>query len=376
MSVYDRLISICWSKCFSGGGSSGFLTAAEIRYFIAEIERFLGLDHLLTTQESELLRQLIATNQHMRLYREEAAQFLLRLVGCLAMQDFLLARSKLTERDLDRLVDAYPLDRGARLNNDAYRDLFRDPTRDRSVGTSTVPPVKTEPNEYTQKFKGPVEDSTWFQRVKNTTISFMPKSFRDLTIYGKDDNLVDPFYSKKFSEPLSDIKKEEPTSIRDRYGRSTRSNGRQQDEIRYLELDRERYEAEFGNSNTSRRLEELMRAIEDQNVIIDRLERRNRLNYAPSDGRFTFLSRLLRKTDIGLFSYPNMFLTIFVVFALAVLMLNVLKLVYFLLIMVYQNRQYVPFEEPYDDVVISFSWIQEIPWLEYAVYQFQEWAGY
>lgn len=360
--------------------------AAEIRLLISEIERFLGIDHLLTAQETDLLRQLIAKNPRMRLYREEAAQFLLRLVGMTDMDDFLQSRSKLLTRDLARLVDAYPLDQSAdrAINIDGYRDLFRDTTRtlvrNRSAGTPSVLPMKSEQEEYAQKFQGPVEDSTWFQRVKNTTISFIPKSLREQPPSRNDNkNAIDSNYHQKPSESLSYIKMENQRDFLDRYGRSDTSDVYLQEQIRKLELQCERYEAELKqtrNTPTIRRLEELKRAIEDQDVIIERLERRNRLKYTTAEGLLPFLARLLGKSDTRLFNPSNIVFTLFVTFVFAILSLNVLKLIYFLIIMSFQNRKPIPYEEPYDDVVISFSWVQEIPWLEYAVYQFQEWAGY
>ena len=359
------------------------MSAAEICHFVAEIERFLGIDYLLDAQETDLLRQLVTRNPLMRLYREEAAQFLLRLVGSLSFEDFILSRSKLSVRDLTRLVDFHPLKsdsyKSFSSEKATYRNLFtKDFLADRKALDAEPEPIIQNIPDY----KGPVEDSTWFQRVKNTTISLLPKSFREKNL--NDDQNVTTSY-KKYFEPTKRKKEETFEPAQPIYSRNLDSseNTFLQERVRQLELQCERYANELQQCKSSpseRRLQELMRGIEDQDAIIARLEREAHSKNRPAELGVvgSIIDSAFEKTYLQSLRSVKPIVNLTGLILLAVVALNVLKFVYFLFIFVYQNRlTSLLLDDVFeDDVTITFSWVQEISWLEYKIYQFKEWAGY
>lgn len=429
-SAYERLISICWRNCCD----SNTLTVAEIRSFVTEIELFLGVGHLLQPRESDLLRQLIARNPRMELRQEEAEVFLLRLVGCDSMDQLLLTRFKYSLLDVTRLVEAYPAARststGRNFGSSTGRDFGSSTRQYRELNETHFNNVLLKPigtyellqdrssrltsdtsnalaAEKPPAYNGPVEDSTWYQRIKNSTLSFLPRSLHDNSkskalgyssaLHSDDNNR--PFLKKEEQDPVS-------YSERSVGHRSSPSSGsaffpertwRSENKFR-------QYEASSNQDDISSiRLAELKKVLADQEALISRLEKEkgvptrkrhlasrfsspvhsitNLLGSFRSIGTFGSFGSLRPSGSYGpsgTYGFKSTLLNLFALFLLAVLALNILKLFYFIVVLYFQNWQPTSdiddtFE---DDVSITFSWIQELPWLEYKIYEFKEWAGY
>lgn len=387
-SEYDRLISICWRNCTD----NATLTGGEIRHFISEIQTFLGIDHLLDVQETELLRKLIVCNPKLQLHREEAVQFLLRLAACSSMEQ-LLARSKLSISDIDRIVNDYPR-RGTQIETKPqYRDLFQNTHYSKAyrsgsdysraytpsdanvaLGTKAYESRKAYTDSAASHLADttPEGDHTLYQRIKNTTLSFFPSSLR-----GNADS------SRKEYAPRADVKVEEEYLPRSFYSSSSDVTALKE-KILKLERQCQRYEADRLDRTSGTRVQDLKKAISDQDAVIDRLEQKIRLKYPSTERQPWRLPSFVLSYAPKLENIPfsssllsNPFMNMAFLIVVAVLILNVLKLIFFIALLILQNRPQLHIDDYYDDVVtINFSWLQEFPWLEYKVYQFKEWAGY
>lgn len=375
-TVYDDVVSICWSNCFRGT-TSGSLAASEIGLFIVQIETFLGISNLLTTEETKLLRQLIAKNPQMRLYRDEAALFLLRLVGIRSMENLISSRSNLSAEAIMRMVRSHPSKRTIPEYIDrSVRETRVDSGQSYGTGYTGVNghSIDTRPERYGSHLEAsdlkstkPIEDSTWFQKVKDTTISYFPSKFRDSASYKVD------------KEPQAEIRiKRELEPFRS----SSPDTAFLEEKIRRLERQCRQYETELEQSKDSvskQRLQEVLEAAKKQDNLIDRLEKRSRLSRSSEDYSFGGLMSLaFSRLDPRIVGFCNALLNLTLFFFIAVVFLNILRLVFFTVIYILQNRTsnlYV--DEGYDDEVsVSMSWVLEMPWLEYKIYQIQEWIGY
>lgn len=391
---YDRLISICWNNC----SSSNTLSVSSVQTFISEIENFLNISHLLEPQETALLQRLIAKNPLMQLHRDEASDFLLRLVDVSSM-DQLFSRSNVSVSDVMRLVDVYPRDRASYgiRSDKGYNDVFKKENpynssdfykrSDFSVrnGNREAPLRDVRDSVVdTHSPKSLVEDSTWYQRIKNSTISFLPGSF-----LGNHPNIPsEQKSSQSYVETKPYIKRDEPIVSNRNVDTTSCEIVSLREKIRMLEEKLMRYETQYRSTgwSTSSQAEEMKKAIAEHDSHIDRLEQnkynrirgRNTGLGERSRSRLTSFVTALRNKRFSSLWFSNPIMNLVALFLLSIVILNLLKFFYFLALVLYYNRPLSDYIDDFyeDDVKITISWIQEIPWLEYAIYQFKEWAGY
>lgn len=397
--AYDRLISICWDNC----SSSNTLNVSAVRTFISEIENALNVSRLLEPQELALLQRLIAKNPLMQLHRDEAAGFLLRLAGVSSM-DQLFSRFNISVSDVIRLVDAYPRNRapyGNARRDKEYNDVFKNEypynnlsgfrrNDDFSVNAREAPlRDRRDPTVEGLDGKALVEDSTWYQRIKNSTISFLPTPFRSSQASVPDEHKP----SHTFGVPYPYIKREEVVSNAHASASNAHTSASEmaglREKIRLLEDKLMRYETDVrssGWSSSSRRAEEMKRALAEHDAHIDRLEQtkynRSQRSHKGlggwSQSRLVLFVNALRSKRFSSLWYSNPIMNLVALFLLTIVILNLLKFFYFLILVFYHNRALSDYidESFEDDVKITVSWVQELPWLEYTIYQFKEWAGY
>lgn len=351
----------------------------------------------------------------MQLHREEASDFLLRLVDVSSM-DQLFSRSNISLSDVIRLVDAYPRDRGLyetyksdKDYNDVFKSTYNNTKRysrinDFSYGNATenvTPPLRDykPAAAAVPDYKGLVEDSTWYQRIKNSTISFLPTTFRshynNNTAHYESKLPIDTPIKREtvgsFDTKAPYIKRDrdEPRVSVNSIDVSSSELNNLKDQVRALEDKLLRYESErrsTGMSTSSRRVEELKKALAEHDANINRLEKSkyNRLIGSSievggwSRSRLWSFLRSLPNNKYSSLLFSNPIMNIIAMILLTILLLNLLKLFYFVILVFYYNRLHFDYiDDSYeDDVKVTVSWVQEIPWLEYTIYQFKEWAGY
>lgn len=379
-SPADRYISICWERAFGRASPRNSVPVSEIFGFIRELREFVGTPELFTRNELELLRKMSQRRPGLQLKKTEAQKFLLQLVGAKSIELFLKERARLTVTSLRRLVENYP-------KNSDFRDHR----------------AKTD-IEFAPKIEEDARDDTWLgkwwrsdQLAKLTQREDTTK-FRDLFTSLRDafprketkseqkepkiEKLYENFEPKLRKEAdffRSGVKPEKPTyETRQPPTRQTFSSSFEHQKIKELEELCRRYERELENAritqDQSRSVDNLRNLLREQENVIRNLKMRARYGepYRNFFGDLPIIKQIgrLRQGTNGL-KLELVVDVVTVVFSVIIL-LNLLKLVYYVMLTI-TTRKSGSIYEFSDEETISFSWIQQIPWLEYKVYQVQDW---
>lgn len=388
-SPEDQYISICWQRAFGRSTGRDSVAVTQIPLLIRELKEFVGTPDLFTKSELNILQSMANKRPSLRLKKLEVQRFLLQLVGAKSMESFLKDRARLGVGALRKLVDNYPVD----------VDL-----RDRE----TRPSIKQEESAMKRE-ELPREDDTWLGRWWRSDLLSKIPSFRASESGSSTSNNLgrrDMFSSIRDAfpgAPEPHIKKEPYESrteheTRRRHDNSTYRPTRTapgsfqepntlQDRIRELELLCKKYERELEASKYSRsdlQQERLMANLKDllreQESVIRSLKSRidsQNIDTSGVVGSMPFIkqwSRIMSRktTDLSIREVVLEIISVVLTFFVAV---NLLKLVYYsvLTIVTRSKPSNFYFDISDDETTISFSWLRQIPWLEYKLYQIQDW---
>lgn len=194
----------------------------------------------------------------------------------------------------------------------------------------------------------------------HTTYSFRPRSMDDTaSLRGKFDRLISS--PRPLSEPVK-VKEETKTESKDpKYGEVKKVTvegpvdvEELQRKVAHLERLCLLYEEKLGKTGTEK-LDGFKKALDEQDKLIkelqkERLPKKNWLVQMP------FVKQFLHS---GSREYPGVIADVVALFLAFLIIQNILKLVYYVML----------WNSPSN---ISYSWIQQMPWLEYWIYSLNE----
>lgn len=411
-TVVDQYLKICWQKAFGESSGQDFIYVNEIFALIRELEDFIGSPgKLFNKNEISILQKMADKRPQLRLKILEAEKFLLQLVGFDTMENFLTARARTDIGALRRLVNNYP--RGgpykrsrpstaipirnrspesglsARRTRYSYRDLLSDPlqvpfrvplkdplredapTKSSSTLPGNLGSLSGNPGSlsgHPGRLSGvPEDESSWFGNWwKVGSKSKVKESERKYDIPDEIEP-IRPFVKKEFANTPVDLRN---TSTQFPGANDTR----QQDRIRELELLCRKYESELAQRRSSEAVEKLTKKLKDTLYEQDKVihELRNQVDCGADPNflwRLPGIKQYLRYQSPDQRTYGVLIVESLALMLMFVLLANILKLIYYTKLTLETKKS--SFYS--DDDSISFSWIQQIPWIEYKLYQLQDW---
>lgn len=376
----------------------------EIFPLIRELEDFIGSPgKLFNKNEISILQKMADKRPQLRLKILEAEKFLLQLVGFGTMENFLTARARTDIGALRRLVNNYPREsyrrsrpstaipvRNGSLESGpsdrrirySFRDILSDPLRDplrvpskdplrENAPTSTFSTLPGNPGSLSgnpDRLSGvPEDDSSWFGNWwKVGAKSKARESERKYEIPDEKAS-VPPFVKKEFENTPVDLR----SSSSQFFGAY---DTKQQDRIRELEQLCRKYESELAQRRSSEEVEKITKKLKDTLYEQDKVihELRNQVD-SGEDPKFLWrlpgIKQYLRYQSPGQRTYGVLVVESLALMLMFVLLANILKLIYYAILTLATKKS--SFYS--DDDSISFSWIQQIPWIEYKLYQIQDW---
>lgn len=365
VSPIDRFISICWENTLKRqANSKDFIYVAGACELIKEFEDFLGTSKLVAASELSLLQKMAEQQPLLRLYKHEVLAFLLRLVRFDSFEKFLKQRASTTVTDLARLVDNYELFN----KKDAMMDMagkFPDSRKLYDENTTNFKSFRGTGN--TREFKFSSDNTRSFLLRK--TKDYEESTLQQRKIYELEESLRN---LQKYTDSLEQkLKSPSDEDLRAK----TES---QEKRIRQLELLCLRYEKENTDSEQKKLLRELTVALNTQDALITELL--NKLDLGGEEKLQSFLIGLpFIKQYYMYYRYQeeNKNIGTWMLNGLALMMgfllvSNIAKLFYYVsLSFSRESSQYL--YEMGEDENLSFSWIQQISWLEYYIYCIREW---
>lgn len=197
----------------------------------------------------------------------------------------------------------------------------------------------------------------------HTTYSFRPKSLDDtFSLRGKYERNKIPEI-RPYSEPKSLVVKEEPIKLEPTIpiptGGSAQSDISDVEELQRKVAHLERlcllYEEKLGKTGPER-LDSFKKALDEQDKLIRdlQLQRNAKVDWLHS---LPFAKQYFYS---GKRQFPGVVVDVIALFLAFLIIQNLLKLIYYTTLWSVSSH-------------ISFSWIQQVPWLEYWVYSFNEW---
>lgn len=377
-SPVDKYLAICWARAFGGNGRDS-IYVTEVFVLIRELEEFIGAPGLFRKEELAILKGMAERRPLLKLKRLECQKFFLQLVGFDSMEKLLQVRTRTSISALRRLVENYP--ENVELVDSNLRNVL----------------VKAETSV-------PNDDSTWFGKWwKFDTFTRKQPARDDKTSkFQPTETENDAFHTSGYpgTRGTLGIKKEEPqsskyTDLFNKYSNklpgtnrniSTNSKDRRQQELEELRQKNERYleSRKVSTGQLERLIRELKEALSERDQLIEDL--RTRLKFSngqqvETDGKLLLFRKLhhmltgQRRDATSFISSAVDLLTLLLTF---VVVMNLVKLVYYSFLSV-NTRILSPNSNYYydsdDETIIAFSWLQQLPWLEYKLYQIQDWMG-
>lgn len=335
-SIYGQFIETCWQKA-GQDLKKGYITVSEVPKLIREMEAFLGVSLLLSKQELAIVDKMAREKPTLKLFQRDVEKFVLRLVKADSMEAFLKKRANTTKFTLTRLLD----------NFTSYSSKWGDLTRPFSQPEDTV-------------------------RLRERFDSRLGAGDAKLPKLEPRE----PTASLPFRNVKDEFKREENRDYEERFVLTTANGGNRRNSVTYHSDDREelrrkitqleklceRYETQLAQKDDPQRaqlLEKFQKELDEQDKLIKSLQARMGLG-GPRDRKeiianLPFIKQYLQRgpsTQIA--DVVALVLAFFVI-------LNILKFVYYTILWLLSSS------------TTPFSWLQQLPWLEYWVYNIADW---
>lgn len=430
--VVDQIIDICWEKTTSGSLS---ISIDQILSIIQELERLLSTRSLFKSDEIQMLKQM-SLRPTSQLQKEELSGFLAKLAQAPDLETLFLERSRLNRFQLLRIVDDYKLNNRFRqdirkpLSSYNFRNTFSKFELPKLLDFTQKMPSRVPPPVRTSRPASAISALNPSRPISRTPISppVSPPRFSD---YGykersrnglqsdENDGLSQKVKSQKYKieeldRKISDLERYSDSLERQlgnkmgnlKDGRIVREliskNSAQDRTIKNLETLCERYEQDLKQvakqEEVNQRLIQLLNGnLKKQDQLAETLKSKLELNQPEEKELKIFLRKLpFVKQYYMFFKYGNdyrnigLFLVnIFTLVLSATVLLNVIKFIYFMLIpmksgaifdqttleYIYENNDDLRYSilSDYSEGRISVAWWKQIEWLEYLVYQINDW---
>ncbi|KAF3989060.1 hypothetical protein FT663_02994 [Candidozyma haemuli var. vulneris] len=328
-SIYDQFITTCWEKVSRKELPTSYITVGEVHKLVLEMEAFLGVSSLLTKPEMGIIEKMALDKPRLKLFQRDVEKFILRLVKLDSMEELLQKRANTSKLTLTRLLDNYT----------TYSITGRISGRPKS------------------------SDDTVFSKSR----------------FGKSQQrpISEPTTFKPPVKEETDYLKKEPVVIKQETSSQVEELQRR---VEQLERLCQWYEEKIGGGNDPERaasLEKFKKALDDQDKLIQELQKKADLSKKvrwelPSPNlsfeKLPFIKQYLNHDPHNIGSVISDIVALFLAFNL---LLNVLKFVYYLVLWFSSGR--ISYDDPLQPHYMSFSWLQQIPWLEYWYYNIADW---
>lgn len=431
----DKLIDICWSKTIEASTPKDFIYISQAFGLISLLQDLVCSKDLLTTNEKQLLNKMSSDKPLLKLFKHELVPFILRLVKFTDMENFLVERGGISSYEISKAVNRNskpfrkPLSPyNMKLNNG------KSPARPISTSTPMTynlrpdskqvisppqSPVLMRPRPYERKEINGLRSSVL---MKEQQINDRENQYS--TVADENNQLsstnrmqqrkiqsleIDINNLRKYAETLEyqlerqNVKK--PNVFKDRNIMKELVNKNTENEkiIQHLESLCEKHQKALTRYKSNDQkyepiIQKLIMEMNRQDELVEKLKVKLKLNESPSHNwEFkTFLKKLPFIKQYYLYykyqqdqkNFGILFINIATLCLTSVILLNILKFVFFLMIYLFDMNRSTSAnslqEYVYDDYGLNnwfrsneatFVWWKEIEWLEYSVYSISDWIG-
>lgn len=386
-STLEGFITQCWTKISQ---SKDFIYVWQVSKLIEEIESRLGTKDILKQAEKNLLNEMIQDKPTLKLYKLELNDFILKLVQQSDMMKFLAERSGISRSNLTSLMSnpsqtRIPLSPNKQYINSNIGTTIHTSTPIKQQETSTprsqrmeslkerqinqrddqISLITKENNELRDTTQQQMSQIRHLQGSNSTLKSYIESMERELK-YANELNSSNPNKSKQemiIKDLINQCNERDKT-------------------IKLLENMCEQYQNEFTKLKDNPVISNLTKNITEQNMLIDSLKSKLKLSDQTKNLQSFLVKLPLLKQYVMFYRYKeqNKNLGMVVLNGITLLItflgfLTFVRVFYFMLLGLSSGDDslaYIYGDEPWDDTV-NIVWWKEIQWLEYFVYQIQDW---
>ncbi|RLV96285.1 hypothetical protein JA1_000404 [Spathaspora sp. JA1] len=388
----DDVIKMSWVRA-TRGSNNEYIFPSQIPTVLAEIESTLTLGSILTDEESYLLGQLNANRRDMKITKPEFKNLILKTVDCKSFEELFQKRFNMSVPEIRRrmTVPGSPYEEHARKPiTPISRPLSSHAPLDGRPGTRTDKGVVWEELNKKDKYIQEREHEIELRNIENSNLRVTNRD-QEKTIRQLDsENSVLKNHIRSLESQLSKIPGERST-------RNLLTKLKDRDlVIKSLELVCEEYrnninDFEKRDADSSKELKEIKATLEEQDRVFESLQKNLPIGSTEDTYlRGFFMNLPFIKQYFHYFRYKHenkdmklFLLNVFVLFLTALLVGNILQLIFYVIMGIIQSSQecqgasYV-----YDDYSFTGSWLtsasifenwRPIIWLEEFVYRFTDW---
>lgn len=387
-STLDGFITQCWNKVSQ---SKDFIYIWQVTNLIEEFETRLGTKDILKQAEKNLLNEMIQDKPSLKLYKLELNDFILKLVQQNDMMKFLSERSGISRANLTSL-----------MNNPSHSRIPLTPSKQHinsnvGVNIDTSTPIKsTTPNVLRNHPLESLKERQINQRDDQITlITKENNELRDSNHqhmaeirHLQSSNATLKSYIESIERELkyaNELNNSAPNKTnQNAIIKDLVSQCNERDKtIKVLENMCEQYQKEFTKLKENPVIDNMTRNVAEQNKLIDSLKQKLKLS-ENSDNLDSFLTKLpILKQYVMFYRYKEQNKNIGMVLLNGITILitflgflTFIRVFYFMLLGMSSRSNdplaYIYDDEPWEDK-ISVIWWKEIRWLEYLVYQLEDW---
>ncbi|CAH6721859.1 hypothetical protein CLIB1444_07S04060 [[Candida] jaroonii] len=392
-ALVDELFTKSWSKISNGSKSNEFIYASQFTDLMEEVQTTISSGNLLNESEVKFLKEMINNKPLLKLYKSELSTFLLKMVGYSSLTKFITDRAGISLFNLKLILSNPSNTRSLRRDIPTGSETKPHSARRFEPDVTSTPVInraKSHEGEYNSillKEKQIIQRDNEISVMatenkvlqtelseKNSKIRELENKYRELSSY--IETLEMKFDNKSDLSSNSDR-----LIIRDLV---SRCNDRDKT-IKHLQTVIEDYENQVHVNESNPIITKLTNSIKIQQQLIDALT--EKLNLKDSSKELTsFVTKLpFLKQFYMYFNYQRqhknmgmIFMNVLTLFLSSIVMMTGLRIVFLMVLYVLSGEtrfEYVLQDEDYDK--ISINWWQEFEWLEYLMYNLNDWLdGY
>lgn len=392
--LVDDLFAKSWSKISNGSKGNEFIYASQFKDLMEEVQTTINSGSLLNDSEVKFLKEMINNKPLLKLYKNELSTFLLKMVGYPTLVKFITDRAGISQFNLKLILS----------NPSNSRPLTR---------TLPTPRPITRPNS-TQKFEPDITSTPVFGRSSShdgdfNSILLKEKQIiqrdKELLVMAKENKLLQTEVSEKNSRirdleskyrelnsyiEVLEMKTNSKNDISSNSDRLiikdlvSRCNDRDKT-IKHLQSVIEDYENQVTMNESNPIISNLTNSIKVQQQLIDGLTEKLNLKETPKElNKFVTKLPFLKQFYIY-FNYQRqhknlgmIFINMVTLVLTSIIIMTGLRILFLIVLYVFSGEskfEYIYHDEDYDK--ISINWWQEFEWLEYFMYNINDWLdGY
>lgn len=354
-TLVQDLVSQCWAKVSQG---RPHILAVQIPDLITEIETQLQTKNLLNQNETELVNELSQNTPTLKLLQGDFQTFILKLCNHRNYTNFFSERAGVSKFNLASIIS----------------NPSRKPLTTKSVRSDNIP-LKSVPILERQIADRESHISILTQENKQLQESNTEKEVRIRSLEQQNRSLQDHIISLEREVQTGDYGGRKPP---DKSVKELIIQCNERDKtIKMLESMCEQYQKEFEKLQDSSMVKDLATNIDEQNKLISTL--RQKLDVQSGSELQNLLNRVpILKQYQMYFRYKEqhknrgiVFINTVVLVITCIIMMGVLRIMYFLILGGTELDNLYLYEEESDKV--SMTWWKELQWLEYLIFEIEIW---